>query len=263
MYSLPRLRSQSLIPKAGLQLWTVRNSLAADPGRTLEIVAGMGYQGVEFIEPLPLPAKELREMIVALGLEAVSLYTDLESVEAADVVFDRAKVLGCAHLVVDAERTASGGDGASLVRRLESAGLRCGASGLTLGVHNHRWEFDELDEGGTILDLLISSARGAFELELDLGWAWVVGHDPTALLRRCRGLCSRVHLKDFSSRSEHRFAPLGEGLIDIAPVVSESGQSGVAWLLVEQDLTYDLDELDAAARSARHLLPLLAASGVG
>ena len=85
-------------------------------------------------------------------------------------------------------------------------------------------------------------------LELDLGWAWTAGVDPVTLLRRARGRCPLVHVKDFASAEGREFRPVGEGAIDYGRILPAAVDAGVEWLLVEQDET-DGPALEAVERS--------------
>ena len=85
-------------------------------------------------------------------------------------------------------------------------------------------------------------------LEVDLGWAWVGGMDPVALLRRASGRCPLVHVKDFASAEGREFRPVGEGAIDYVRILPAAVDAGVEWLLVEQDET-DGPALEAVERS--------------
>jgi sugar phosphate isomerase/epimerase len=57
-----------------------------------------------------------------------------------------------------------------------------------------------------------------------------------------------VHVKDFASRERPEFRPVGDGLIDYAQILPVAVETGVEWLLVEQDET-EGPALAAAERS--------------
>jgi len=118
--------------------------------------------------------------------------------------------------------------------------------GLRFGFHNHDGEVRPLDGGDSFLEELL--AGDDLFLELDLGWAWTAGVDPVTLLRRARGRCPLVHVKDFASAEGREFRPVGEGAIDYGRILPAAVDAGVEWLLVEQDET-DGPALEAAERS--------------
>src|SRR6266536_2144525 len=59
---------------------------------------------------------------------------------------------------------------------------------------------------------LLDAAPELF-IELDLGWAWYAGRDPVEVLERVHGRCPLVHVKDFRSRADRSFCPVGDGAV--------------------------------------------------
>jgi sugar phosphate isomerase/epimerase len=66
-----------------------------------------------------------------------------------------------------------------------------------------------------------------------------------------------VHLKDFATRGERSFRPVGDGAVGYARVAPAAVAAGAEWLLVEQDES-DGPALEAARRSLEALRPMLA-----
>ena len=126
--------------------------------------------------------------------------------------------------------------------------------GLELGFHNHDGEVRPLEGGPSFLDDLL--ALPLF-LELDLGWVWWAGVDPAALLERTRGRVPLVHVKDFRSRGERSYCPVGDGAVGYEQLAPAAVAAGVEWLLVEQDET-EGPALAAAQRSLVALRSMLA-----
>jgi sugar phosphate isomerase/epimerase len=89
-------------------------------------------------------------------------------------------------------------------------------------------------------------------LELDAGWAWWAGADPVDLL----GRGPLVHIKDFRSRGERSFCPVGDGAVGYERVAPAAVRAGAEWLLVEQDEA-EGSELDGARRSLTALTAML------
>ena len=112
--------------------------------------------------------------------------------------------------------------------------------------------------------------------ELDTCWIKYAGFDPAAYIRRYKGQCPVVHLKDYMSSGKegevpygllkeetkdgpHKiqkgftYSPLGYGCQDIGQLVEAAEESGAQWLIVEQDEPDGYDELEAAALSIETL----------
>ena len=68
----------SRIPIA-LELYSVREDAAEDTTGTLEAVAKMGYEGVEFAGYYGHSAEDLRKMCDDLGLQVIGTHTGLDT----------------------------------------------------------------------------------------------------------------------------------------------------------------------------------------
>ncbi len=62
-----------------------------------------------------------------------------------------------------------------------------------------------------------------------------------------------LHVKDMAPGEEHRFAPVGAGLLDFEAILKACGGLGVQWAIVEQDTTYETPPLEAARTSLESL----------
>jgi sugar phosphate isomerase/epimerase len=155
--------------------------------------------------------------------------------------------LGTDRLVLSCIEPPSSTDAAKeMAGRLAGIARESARLGLRFGFHNHDREVRPLDGGDSFLEELL--AVDDLFLELDLGWAWTAGVDPVTLLRRARGRCPLVHVKDFASAEGREFRPVGEGAIDYGRILPVAVDAGVEWLLVEQDET-DGPALEAVERS--------------
>jgi sugar phosphate isomerase/epimerase len=73
--------------------------------------------------------------------------------------------------------------------------------GLSLGYHNHNWEFFRLtdDPSRTAFDVLIKETdRRYVHFELDLFWSWRGAQDPVDILQRLNGRVLQYHVKDMN-----------------------------------------------------------------
>jgi len=245
------------VARLGLMLWTIRDECARDFPAALREVAALGFEGVEPFDLHGRTPAEIARVLEETGLVACARHALLEEIESRlPELAAEAGELGWRRLVVswvDPTRL----DGA-LVARLEAAGEAAAAHGLELGFHNHDAEVAPNDGGGSFLEELL--AREKLFLELDLGWAWYAGVDPIALLGSARGRCPIVHVKDFHGRNGHSFAPVGDGAVGYERVAPAAVETGVEWLLVEQDET-DGPSLEAARRSLAALRTMLGVAG--
>ena len=129
------------------------------------------------------------------------------------------------------------------------------AEGMDFSYHNHNWELMRV-EGGLWLDLLYSLGDPAVvKAEIDTYWIQAGGGDPAAWIRKCAGREPLVHFKDMciSPEREQRFAEIGEGNLNWPAILKACEESGVEYMLVEQDLCYDRDPFESLAISYRNL----------
>ena len=244
--------------RLGLMLYTVRGECAANLPGTLRAVAQMGYEGVELFDLHGHAPDMVRGWLDELGLEACGRHVSLAALESelpeltahAEILGTRRVILGWIDPPVTSE------EARALAARLARVANAAASLGLQLGFHNHDGELRQLNGSRRFLDHLLELP---LFLELDLGWAWWAAVDPVALLERTRGRVPLVHIKDFRSRGERSFCPVGDGAVPYERVVPAAVAFGVEWLLVEQDET-EGPALDAARRSLRALSPMLGAA---
>jgi len=207
--------------RIGLQLYTVRDALAADPEGTLRTVAELGYDGVELFGDFGETVL-LDELGLAVAGRHIGFDADVDALRSAG--FDRVALAW-----IDPVETADDRDAA--VERIVELGERARAAGLEFGFHNHWSEVRGFDDGASLLDRLPEWIW----LELDLGWAWHAGVPPVQLLEWARGRTPLVHIKDLRARDTHEFVPVGDGGEGYDTVVPRAVELGVEWLIVEQD----------------------------
>ena len=247
--------------RISLQLYTVREPAAADLGATLERARAAGFEYVQWSGMPDLSAEAIRRVLEDAGLEARAAHADVEAFEQdyeASVQFWQ---------TVGATDVAPGGmmadcqdSHAAWLRgaaRLDALGGRLRADGMRLSYHNHAAEFETFPEDDRCkLDVLYdATAPDHLFAELDTAWVHVGGADPAAYIRRYAGRCPVIHVKDVAAelRDGHPwFVPLGQGVLDWDGILRDAAESGVEWLIYEQD-THDGDPLESAAVSYEFL----------
>ena len=243
-----------------LQLFTVRDHFERDVAGTLEQVAQMGYDGVEFAGFFGVPADEMKAMLERVGLRAVCTHTSLERFQAdLEGELDYAAALGMRYVALPAmPKDMHPGqpqqrEGWDWIRRIGQAAKD---KGLKLLYHNHNFEFVREADGSYALDAMYAAIPAdILATELDCCWIKVAGEDPAAYVRKYADRCPIVHLKDIKSLEPFAFAEVGGGLQDIPSIIAAAEQSGAEWLVVEQD-RWEMDSLDSARISRENLRKL-------
>jgi sugar phosphate isomerase/epimerase len=234
----------------GVQLYTVRNVIEKDPAATLKAIQDIGYREVEAIyDSLDKIWSALKET----NLKPVSVHVDtaifMQGGAKLDSTIADVKQRGFSYIVVPyippAER--GGADTfKNLAEKLNQAGEKAKASGLTLCYHNHAFEFGPVDGTSGLEILMKNTQKDLLSLEMDVFWVSVAGHDPVALLQTYSGRVALLHLKDKAKGIDTQynenvqksaFKEVGSGTIDIPAVLSAADSAGVQNYFVEQDQT--------------------------
>jgi len=234
----------------GLELYSVRKELERDLPGTLNQVASMGYQVVEFFAPYSdwtIPyAKEVRRRMDDLGLRCFSTHNNhLESFipgPAMAKTIELNQVLGTRYLIMSsAPKIANGREGwQSLCGRLTQATTELQKHGLSAGYHNHAAEWAKLDGGGRIMDVIAACTPPEFVLQFDVGTCVSTGEDPVAWIKQNPGRIKSIHLKDWApgtAADEKGYRVLfGEGVTPWKELIAAADSvGGVEYYLMEQE----------------------------
>ena len=124
--------------------------------------------------------------------------------------------------------------------RLNAVGERLRSVGMRLSYHNHAGEFAKFPEDPRCkLDILLEATSPEnLCAEIDTAWVQVGGADPAAYLRKCKGRCPVIHVKDLAREpgpGKSRFVPLGQGLLNWPDIFAAGKEAGVEWYVYEQD----------------------------
>jgi sugar phosphate isomerase/epimerase len=214
--------------KISIQLYTVRNQLAADFDGTLDRLAQIGYRRVEHAGFVGRTAAEFKAALDARGIWSSSGHVGIpqpfDATTWAAALAD-ARTLGSRYIVhpffgVDANGPIR--DRAvwtAFAHDLNKAGRQARAAGLKFGYHNHNSEFFRLTDGSgeTGYDVLVKETDPRYvHFEVDLFWAVRGAVDPVDLFRRIGKRVLQYHVKDLNQGGS--FEDAGQGLIDFARI---------------------------------------------
>jgi hypothetical protein len=136
-------------PQISVQLWSVKNEVKADFRGTLQALANMGFEDVEFAgefaEFLNNPAG-LKTLLDELGLQVSGAHVPFDKLNdvnfAQTVAFYQA--IGCTSLTVPYDERAFSADGVQhVVNELNTLSDRLAKVGMQIGYHNHAPEFND------------------------------------------------------------------------------------------------------------------------
>lgn len=213
----------------GVQLYTLRNEMQKDVEGTLARVAGIGYREVEFAGYYDKSPAEIKAMLARHGLTAPATHVPIEMLEGnAAAVFDTAREIGHTYVIVPylvENRRKTIDDYKTVAAALNRFGAVAKEKGLTLGYHNHDFEFVPIGGQVPFDTLLADTDPASVVIELDLYWATKAGHDPVQMIQRQPSRYPLVHVKDSAGAPEHRMVDVGTGTIDFARIFTAAGSS--------------------------------------
>ena len=241
----------------GIQLYSLREETEKDFVGTLEKVAKIGFEGVEFAGYGDLDAPTMKNHLDRLGLKPVSSHISLERLEddlEGEIAY--AKDLGMKHIVCPWATFEKGmEDIDDLANFLTKVGKRCQEEGITLSYHNHDHEFVKIGDK-YILDLLFEKTiEGNLKAELDLCWVSRGGADVVEYVKKYSGRCPLIHAKDYIVEPKFRQVEVGTGLVDLEGVQKIAKDAGVKWIIVEQE-EYTMDPFESIKISLDNLKKL-------
>ena len=242
-----------------LQLFTVRDAPDATPTETFARIREAGYTQVEVYGIVPR-FETYRDGLAASGLTASAGHSRLVG-QDLDEIFGAARELGITTVYdpfIDSARWTTPEDVESIAKDLNEIAKKATEYGITIGYHNHEFEFENRFDGISAFEYLARHLDPEVVLELDTYWA-VVGGEPDvgALLERLGNRVTALHIKDgpLTKVDEDQVA-VGAGQMDFAPILSAAP---TAQRVVELD-GHEGDVFVAITESYRHLAGVGAAA---
>jgi sugar phosphate isomerase/epimerase len=170
----------------GVQLYSVRDDIGpGDLSRTLARLAAMGFTHVEPYRILG-NADEFTAALRETGLTATAAHANVVTDER-DAYLAAARRLGLRTLIVPWTDPAGLSDRDSITAfaaAVNDAARRASDQGISVGYHNHDFEFSQRADGVPAYEILVDALDESVVLEVDTHWASIGGADVFELLPR-------------------------------------------------------------------------------
>jgi sugar phosphate isomerase/epimerase len=264
-----------------LQLYNLREELAADFAGTLQKIAALGYRSVELAGLYGKSPGEFKAELLKAGLTALSAHVPYRDMRAdPEKVMDCYSEIGCKYVVIpylQEEDRCTSPNYEGVKKEIARLGEIAKNRGLILLYHNHEFEFQQYHGKYALDDLYDSIPADLLQTEIDTCWAAIGGVDPGGYILKYRGRSPVVHLKDFylpeglspenmyeligqarqadpDAKGGFEFRAIGHGRQDIPSILKAAGEAGASWVVVEQDLpTPGMTALECARDSINYL----------
>jgi sugar phosphate isomerase/epimerase len=208
------------LDRIGLELYSVRHAMRADPERTLAAVRAIGYTDVELLWSwgnFGRSPQQVRDTLAHEGLRAPSAHISPATILVGwERSLDTAKMLGHEYLIVpslQADLGLSLDNWREWADRFNAAGAVARRAGVWLAFHNESDHMKPID-GKVPYDVFVERTDpSVVRLQLDTGNMLQGGGDPMQYLARHRDRYWSFHLKDVvADRSTD--TELGTGVFD-------------------------------------------------
>jgi sugar phosphate isomerase/epimerase len=233
------------LARIGLELYSVRDAMRANPERTLAAVRAIGYDDVELLWSFGnfgRTPQQVRDSLTHEGLRAPSGHIAPEILlKDWDRSLADAKLLGHEYLIVPslpAETNHSLDQWRTWADRFNSAGAAARRAGIWLAFHNEPDHVKPID--GTVpYDLFLQRTDpSVVRLQLDVGNMVMGGGDPFSYLKRFGDRYWSFHVKDVVADHTHD-TELGKGSTDIRRFLTSIPELGRKPVYVEQEGSAD------------------------
>jgi sugar phosphate isomerase/epimerase len=257
----------------GLQLYTVRDHMAADPTGTLAKVAQIGYNSVEGAtytgdeKFYGMDPATFSKVLKDNGLVMLSSHYRLgeDKAKGGDLqgtlmhdwqkAVDDAAAVGIKYMVCAWLSPTERGYLTHYLKvadQLNAAGAICKKAGIQLCYHNHDFEFIAEDGRYPYTALLTHTDPDLVKMEVDLYWLTKAGQDPAVLFNQYPGRFPLWHIKDMDNTPNKMFTEVGNGIIDFKEIFKHSKKAGLQYFFVEQDVCPG-DPFDSITKSISYI----------
>jgi sugar phosphate isomerase/epimerase len=248
-------------PLVGIQLYSVRADMKADPAGTLQKLSAMGYRYVEHANYVNrkfygyTPA-DFKKLLQDLGLEMRSGHTVMgkEHWDAARKDFsdswkhtvEDAAVVGQEYVIspwLDNSMRKTADDLKRYMDVFNACGRLCRQWNMKFGYHNHDFEFTEKMGSGTLYEAILENTDPELVIQqLDTGNMHGTGTEAFAVIKRYPGRFLSLHIKDeiaATGKGEmgHAFEStlLGKGVVPVKDILAFCAANGTRHIIVEQE----------------------------
>ena len=237
----------------GLQLYTVREALTQDFNGVISQIAEMGYIGGEMFGGLGITPQQSGDVVRAAGLTITSAHLPLPLGQDEQMSLEAAEALGITRIIspwMDPSRYETVDSIRKLADEFNQAQIVAEAHGLTVGLHNHWFEFEPLN-GRLPINILRETLSPQTFFELDTYWIATAESDPAMMVTALGEQAPLLHIKDGPAMSRNdNMVAVGDGTLDWRGIIGAAEHA--EWLLVELDRC-ETDMLTAVRRSYDYL----------
>ena len=242
-----------MAPPISIQLYSLREEAKQGLAPVLERLGRIGYAGVEPAGLHDLTPAAFKRCLADAGLVVSSGHVALPKPEQTAEVLDSQERIGNIDLVVamlPPDKFTNGDGVKQCADRLNAFNEQAQTRGMSVGYHNHWWEFSNRIGNETAHAMLFRLLDPSVFAEIDTYWAKVGGVDPAQVVADLGARAKLLHIKDGPANGhEAPMTAVGDGVVDVAAIAKASRAK---WHVVELDQCAT-DMFTALEKSHRYL----------
>lgn len=229
---------EPMIKKVGLQLYTVRDQMEKSVENTLDIVANIGYEEVEFAGYFDYSANDMKSILDQNGLSSPSTHISLSQArDDIDTLIEYAQTVGHKYIIIgylEPEERQSLDDYKICVEIFNEADEKCKNADIQFGYHHYDFEFNEID-GQVPYEIFLEQTN--IEMQIDLYWMIKADVDMSKYYKKYPGRFPMCHIKDIDENGNYE--DLGQGKINFPQLLKHRNLAGFKHYFVENGTPRD------------------------
>ena len=269
---MPKLlfAKEKKIERLGLQLYSVRDAMKADPAGSLKKLADMGYIHVEHANYIDrkfygYSAKDFKKLLSDLSLQMPSGHTVMTAKDWDTVkndftdkwkyTIEDAAEAGQRYVIspwLDEDLRTDMDGLKRFMEQFNKCGELCKSSGMTFGYHNHNFEFSTKIGDGNLYDFILKNTDPALVAQqMDIGNMLGAGGIALDLLKKYPGRFELMHVKDEIKSDSgqgmdgYDSTILGQGVMPVKEIIKEARKiGGTSQFIIEQESYQGKDPFD-------------------
>ena len=229
-----------------LQVYTARNFKPYE--NIFKFLSEGGIKNVELFEVEAFD--KTKDLLEKYNLTAKSSHIGFDTLKNTKEIVSSLQKLNVKHAIIPCPTGKPGGKFEAIFDKNEEEWNNFGIElssyvdifedhGITLGYHNHAFEFNKLPSGKMPIECILDHNEN-LKYEIDLGWVVAGKADPIFWTKKYASRIIACHLKDFSSADKDLIShdsqcAIGHGFIDWKVVLNEVIKTGCEIFILEHD----------------------------
>jgi sugar phosphate isomerase/epimerase len=246
------------LPAFGLQLWTVKSEMGADPKGTLAKLAAYGFKQIESFEGPKgmfwgMKNTEFKQYIEDLGMKLVSSHCN------SAVDFERkaaeAGEIGLKYLICAYKGPQKSIDNFKKFNdEFNQCGLSCKKNGLRFAYHNHDYSFKMVDGQLPQTVMMEGTDASLVDFEMDIYWVVAAKENPEEWFKKYPNRFKLCHVKDQTKTATGiESCHIGKGSIDFKSILATAKKQGMQYYIAEQEAFTGSSPIQSAEIDAAYL----------